>query len=466
MSLSLLLVTAIALVANTAAGGVYRLPIARTTIELDWRWITAEAFRKVRAYVAFCRRHTKTKKPDIIQHYSSAFESKHPLAQAFHDRKLNVDVRKHFNKVPRTFSKNILSGEDDIDFWTIYTAPVRLGNPLLSLNAIIDTSWSPFFVPSANCTYDPDEISGCIKHPLYNSSLSSTYRADLSPCKMVYWGIEGIQTYGRISSDTLHVSQLDIENQIFEESTKWHPGLLTSDGLFDTVLGLALHPTYDDWGNFSAPGPFQNMVTQRLLRENMFSLTLPRTDKERGELVLGGLPENVRRETLVEVPLNTTRRGEGDDLWNFYTSNGWQISVESLAMTSTTSDKTLPILAEQQIAVVTSSYPYIGLPEEAAKKANQFIGLTGDYTWVGCNTRSTLPDLVLIFGAESRIKLTAEDYLLEVYDDIYERRKCVSTFVSLGDSEECRMILLGSPFLNGLYSVFDADRKSISFAHR
>lgn len=198
----------------------------------------------------------------------------------------------------------------------------------------------------------------------------------------------------------------------------------------------------------------------------MFSLTLLRTDEERGALVFGGLPENLSRESLVEVPLNATRKGKGDELWDFYTSNGWQISVESLAMTSTTSNNTLPIPEEQQIAVVTSSYSYIGLPEEAAKKVNQFIGLTGGHTWVNCSTHQTLPDLVFNFGTESRIKLTAEDYLCEVYDDIYKTRKCVSTFVSLGDSGESGMILVGSPFLNGLYSVFDADRKSISFGHR
>lgn len=362
------------------------------------------------------------------------------------------------------FSKNTFSGEDDIDFWSIYTTPIRLGNPPLNLDAIVDTSWSPFFVPSANCTYNAREIDSCIIHPLYNSSLSSTYRADLSPCNLTYWSIEAVQTYGRISEDSLHISGLEIKNQIFEEATQWHPGLLTSDELFDTVLGLALYPTWDDWGNFSAPGPFQNLIKQQLLKENVFSLTLPRTDddNERGEIVFGGLPENVTREDLIEVPLNDTRGVEGDPRWDSYTSNGWQVLVESISITPAS------ILVEQHIAVVTTSYPYIGLPEKAAKKANQLIGLRDGGTWVDCSTRSSLPDLVIAFGAEKekQIKLTARDYLLEVYDDIYGRFKCVSTFFSLGDAGDSGIILLGSPFLNGLYSVFDADRKSISFGNR
>ncbi|KAH7066699.1 hypothetical protein BKA63DRAFT_571108 [Paraphoma chrysanthemicola] len=133
------------------------------------------------------------------------------------------------------------------------------------------------------------------------------------------------------------------------------------------------------WGNFTAPGPFQNMVTQGLLLENIFSLTLPRTDDTLGQLAIGALPENVSRESLVEVPLNNTRLGEGSDLWDFYTSNGWQIYVESIGMSQPSSDASemVTLLDNQMIAVITTSYPYIGLPREATAKANQLLGLTG-----------------------------------------------------------------------------------------
>ena len=248
---------------------------------------------------------------------------------------------------------------------------------------------------------------------------------------------------------------------MFEEATRWEPGLLTDNEDFDTVLGLSLYPTYDEWGNFSAPGPFQNMITQQLLNENIFSLTLPRKEYEQGEIVFGSLPANVSREDLIEIPLNNTRRGE-DDV--FFTSNGWQVSVSEIGMMSSSSDEFLPILAgEQQIAIVTASVPYIGLSPEAARIANKLIGLPDGGTWVDCNTRSSLPDLVFTFGAGKQVRLTARDYLLEVYDVVFQRQKCVTTFGSLGDDG---MILLGSPFLTGLYSVFDADRKSISFGNK
>jgi hypothetical protein len=74
---------------------------------------------------------------------------------------------------------------------------------------------------------------------------------------------------------------------------------------------------------------------------------------------------------------------------------------------------------------------------------------------------------VFDFGGEGKtIRLTATDYLLEVWDSIYEKTKRVSTFQSLSDFGEDGAILLGAPFLNGLHSVFDGDGKSISFGKR
>ena len=135
-------------------------------------------------------------------------------------------------------------------------------------------------------------------------------------------------------------------------------------------------------------------------------------------------------------------------------------------MVPASSEEMLPILTHQHIAVVTTSFPYIGLPNKAAKQAEALMGLTGGRTWVDCATRPTLPDLVFDFGSGRQVRLTARDYLLEVWDEIYEETKCVSTFSSVDQPADYGAVLLGTPFLNGLYSVFDADRESLAFANR
>lgn len=51
------------------------------------------------------------------------------------------------------------------------------------------------------------------------------------------------------------------------------------------------------------------MMRQNLLDENIFTITLPRSENERGEIIFGALPDNVTRADLTEVPLDTLIRG-------------------------------------------------------------------------------------------------------------------------------------------------------------
>lgn len=356
--------------------------------------------------------------------------------------------------------------DDEVIFWSMYTTRISIGNPPVNLTALVDTSWGSFFVPSANCTLDPKERRYCFHHaPLYNSSESSTYRADLTPCQMLYYGYSGVYTKGRVSRDNIHAADMEIKNQVFEEATFWHPTYVTRDDLFDTALGLSLHQTVEGWGNFTAQSPFQNMIEQHLLHENIFTLTYPRVDREMGELRLGGLPEGLDRGRMIEIPLDHSRDGGGDDWWDFATSSGWQISVQSISMGSP-SDST-PIMTSEQTAIVSSSYPYIALSDNDATAANYAIGLEELYDWVDCEARPNLPNMTFALGPNGlNITLTPWDYLIEVYDDLYDVLKCVSSFQSLQHKGEMGFIYLGAAFLNGVWSVWDAERESISFANR
>ncbi|KAJ4375393.1 aspartic proteinase precursor [Neocucurbitaria cava] len=257
--------------------------------------------------------------------------------------------------------------------------------------------------------------------------------------------------------------------QFFEEATIWHPDVGTRNDLFDTALGLALFPTRNGDGpkDFSAQSPFQNMMKQSLLDKNIVSLKYGRTDEEIGELVLGGLFKNIPREDMIEVPLNHSRSDNSDHIWRYYTMNGWQVSVQSMSMTLNSSNGSIPVLKMPQIAVVASSFPWIGLPNKVAEKIHKAIGIRHVFDWIECDTRAHLPDWTITFGPDGQtITLTPWDYLIETYDKVYKQLKCVSGFWGLQEYGDKGFIILGAPFLNGLHSVFDADRKSISFANR
>lgn len=342
--------------------------------------------------------------------------------------------------------------------------PMSVGNPPLDLVGVVDTSWSPSFVPSAKCTE-----RYCNAHPLYNNSLSSSYRANSTPTALYYSGSAGLYTHGFVSQDSLHIAGLEVKDQVFEEATMWHPDVATRNDVFDTLLGLALWETHDGdgWGNFTAPSAFAGMIRQNLLSENFFTIQFSRTDEERGEITFGGLPHNLSRQDFVEVPLDHSKSENSDHIWRQYTTNGWQIPVNNMSMGVNDDVATIQLLSSPQIAVVSSSFPWILLPEDTAKKANKAIGLKEVFQSVDCSKRWALPNLTLDFAPNHQsISLSPWDYLLEAYDGIDQEVKCVSVFIHLSDYGEKGFILLGAPFLNGLYTVFDAERKSISFRNR
>lgn len=276
-------------------------------------------------------------------------------------------------------------------------------------------------------------------------------------------------TEGYVSQDSIHIAGMEIKGQIFEEATLWHTCITTRDDLFDTALGLSLFPTrHGDWpDDLSTSSPFHNMIQQQLLDENIIVLKLPRNDNETGEMVLGGLPSDLRREELVEIPLDHSKTDQSDFFWRLYTMNGWQIPVMSMSTAFNGSNASTPVLEEPQIAVVSSSFPWIGLPDETTKKIHKAIGIRQGFDWINCDERSKLPDWTTAFGPDGRtITLTPWDYLIEMEDKYHKQIKCVSAFYPLEDFGGKGFIILGALYLNGLNSVFDADRWSISFGNR
>ncbi|KAF2680364.1 acid protease [Lentithecium fluviatile CBS 122367] len=420
-------------------GRVFPLPITRTTIGWNIQFLGTSQNSQIQAPLG------------VQQQLSQRVQKRAYTSKATHQNGVFEMTGHH--------------SDDEIVYFSIYRTPISIGNPPQNLTALVDTSWGPFFVPSANCTLDYYERQNCMDHSLYNSSRSSTYTADLTPVQLLYWGYSGVYTWGNISQDDLHIAGLHIKDQVFEEAIMWHPLWLTRDDYFDTALGLSLHQTFEPWSTFNASSPFQNMILQNLLDENVFALRLPRTDNETGELILGGSPELLRRSDMIEVPLNHSRSNVDLVWWDYFSSSGWQVSAQKVSMRNiSTGGEEVTILTGEYTAIISSSYPYIALPDEAARAANHAIGLEELYDWVNCDTRADLPILTIALGPEGReVRLTPWDYLIQVFDDLFLELKCVSTFQSLGPKSDDGFVLLGAPFLSGGWSVWDADRESISF---
>ncbi|KAH7372235.1 aspartic peptidase domain-containing protein [Pyrenochaeta sp. MPI-SDFR-AT-0127] len=444
-----------ALVLAVVEAGIYHLPITRTTSGLYFTEPDIPRAERHNGQIALASPPLEDFQKAIRNHdtFFASIAQKHCLR----------------NSAQQELDDGDDDGEWDAMFFSLYTTTISVGNPPLRLSATVDTSWSTLFIPSVNCTYMPGNHRSCTAHPLYNSSLSSTYRPDLTPASVLYTGPAGIYTWGNVSQDNLHVAGMEIKGQMFEEATVWNPDVGTRNDLFDTALGISLFPTRSGNGrdDFAAPSPFQNMMQQKLLDKNIISLKLGRTDQEMGEIILGGLPRNVQREDMIEVPLDHNKTDDSDHIWRYYTMNGWQVSVKSMSMGMNSSEASTSVLDKPQTAVISSSFPWIGVPDEVAKKIHETLGIKQVFDWVNCEKRPRLPNWTITFGPNGHtITLSPWDYLIEVYDKVYGQLKCVSGFFNLSQYGDKGFIILGAPFLNGIYSTFDADRKSISFGNR
>jgi hypothetical protein len=147
--------------------------------------------------------------------------------------------------------------------------------------------------------------------------------------------------------------------------------------------------------------------------------------------------------------------------------NGWQVSLSNMSIDSTSSNLSLPVPETAQIAVISSPFPWIGLPDRVAERIHKAIGMKHVFDWIDCDKREHLPNWTIVFGPHGQsITLTPWDYLIEFYDRYFVQLKCVSAFLNLSELGEKGFIILGSSFFNGLHNVFDADRGTILFSNR
>lgn len=143
---------------------------------------------------------------------------------------------------------------------------------MLICSCLSDTGSSNLWVPSQKC-------SDC-KHSKYDSSTSSTYKANGTEFKIQYGS--GAMS-GFVSQDTVTWGGVQIPNVYFAEATD-EPGIAFQQGKFDGILGMAFRSISVD----DLDPVFQCAFEQKLVPANMFAFYVPSVSGSTGELVLGG----------------------------------------------------------------------------------------------------------------------------------------------------------------------------------
>jgi len=253
-----------------------------------------------------------------------------------------------------------------------------------------------------------------------------------------------LYTSGIISQDTVHLGDLSIEAQQFEEALELRPAPGYWGNIFDGVLGLA-RPSAS--GTRNLLHPLSIMISRGLLDENVFGLRLPSDNNTGGELTLGGTNKDSYSDDLISIPTTNETDPWLHGKWTVEARSAWLGDGGSV-------NRNL----SGYTAFFDSGYPFIDLPRSLALDALKLIDAKPGNSivlTVPCSKREKLPDLTFQLH-DANITLTAFDYTIK--DD----GECAVMIDGHQEHEGSKPYLrLGSSFLKGLYSVFDIDRKTI-----
>ncbi|XP_044532906.1 renin-like [Gracilinanus agilis] len=318
-----------------------------------------------------------------------------------------------------------------------YYGEISIGSPPQTFKVIFDTGSSDFWVSSSKCT---SFSKVCEFHNRYDASKSSTYKMNglefLIPS--VYGWVQGL-----LSQDILSIGGIKV-TQLFGEATELS---LIPFGLaeFDGVLGLG----YPEQATNGITPVFDNIMAQRVLEEDVFSIYYSRKSKNSGknggELILGGSDPKYYQGTFHYIKTSSP------DLW--------QIQMQGVTVTS----QVLSCKAGCT-AIVDTGTSFITGPLESIGTLMKIIGVEehGKEYYIKCDLASTLPDISFNFNGKD-FTLQSSDYVLKNKDS--RDQMCLVAFHGKDvNNPETPQWAIGTTFIRKFYTEFDRVNKRIGFA--
>eukprot|EP01090_Pellita_catalonica_P019818 TRINITY_DN684_c0_g1_i1.p1 TRINITY_DN684_c0_g1~~TRINITY_DN684_c0_g1_i1.p1 ORF type:complete len:403 (+),score=55.30 TRINITY_DN684_c0_g1_i1:500-1708(+) len=144
----------------------------------------------------------------------------------------------------------------------LWVGNITIGTPAQGpFRVVFDTGSSNLWVPSTTC-YFP----ACKTKNKYNASASSTQFSD--NCEPLFLPYGTGFMLGFLTADTVRVAGLDVHRQVFGEG--YYIADFFASYPIDGILGLA----FDDIAMDFVPTVFDNMIKQKLLPQDLFSVYL------------------------------------------------------------------------------------------------------------------------------------------------------------------------------------------------
>lgn len=323
-----------------------------------------------------------------------------------------------------------------------YYGPIALGTPTQPFTVIFDTGSSNLWIPSAECA---KTNIACQTHNTYNSSASSTYVANGEKFEIQY-GTGALS--GFLSQDTLTLSDLKVQRQVFAEAVK-EPGVTFVAARFDGILGLAFGSISVD----NVTTVFTNVWNQGLVQQRLFSFWLSQTasGNNGGELTFGGTDPARYTGSFTNVPV--------------ISDTYWTVKADSFAFNSQ------PLnwceSGKPCVAIVDSGTSLIVGSPKAMDALNQQIGarvVNGEGIFDECPDFSKLPNWSVTLNGKEFV-LTPKDYILQINQR--GQITCLSGFAGINEglpADDGFAMILGDVFIAKYYSVFDVAGNQVKFA--
>jgi Eukaryotic aspartyl protease len=320
-----------------------------------------------------------------------------------------------------------------------YTVPLSIGTPPQPLTALLSLSSSTLLVPSSTCI-------SCLSSRVYTSANSRTHIYP-RPDTVFTSSSRLFNSRGNLSQDTIHLSSpsIDIPHQIFGEATEMSRYLPWGSSSWDGMLGLAASGEMEI---------LQNMISQNILDKNLFSLKLPRTRNDKGEILFGDVDHDLYLGELRSLPLLREKKGR------------WAVAAKSLSIND---GEGLILGLAGGAAVFDTEFPFIGLPERYVRILDENLGMKnvgkgwGNIRSIDCDRRKMLHNITITLGGEQFV-VSPWEFTVETEMEMGNggsERRCVSAFVP-NEQENGSDIVLGSAFLRAFYAVFDMDGGAVS----
>uniref|UniRef100_A0A8C9XU29 Pepsin A-like n=1 Tax=Sander lucioperca TaxID=283035 RepID=A0A8C9XU29_SANLU len=305
-----------------------------------------------------------------------------------------------------------------------YYGVISIGTPPQSFSVIFDTGSSNLWVPSVYCS-----SQACQNHNKFNPQQSSTFK----------WGSESLSIQygtgsmtGRLAIDTVEVGGISVANQVFGISQTEAPFMahMVADG----ILGLAFQSIASD----NVVPVFDNMVSEGLVSQPMFSVYLSSQSEQGSEVVFGGVDSSHYTGQISWIPLSS--------------ATYWQIAMDSV----TINGQTVACSGGCQAIIDTGTSLIVG-PTSDINNMNSGVGASidqyGDAT-VNCQNIGNMPEVTFTLNGNA-FTIPASAYVSQTYYG------CNTGF---GQGGSDQLWILGDVFIREYYAIFDSQNQQIGLA--